>query len=159
MRSDLGRLRTGCPAHCRSMASYGTLIGRLRQAREYQTQDGGVGLSAYVFHRNGKPLKNTFGKQWRRACIKAGLGRRVENEKGALVYIGKHFHDFGRTAARNMIRGGVPQSVAMRVTGHETDAMFQRYDITDSRDKLEALEAARRFADQQPGLAPNLALI
>jgi hypothetical protein len=28
-----------------------------------------------------------------------------------------------------MIRAGVPQSIAMRVTGHETDAMFQPYDI------------------------------
>ncbi len=46
-----------------------------------------------------------------------------------------------------MIRAGVPQSIAMRVTGHETDAMFNRYDITDNRDKL----AARRSAKQQPG--------
>jgi len=63
----------------------------------------------------------------------------------------KHFHDFRRTAARNMIRGGVPQSIAMRVTGHETDAMFNRYDITDNRDKLAALEAARTFVAQAAG--------
>ena len=80
----------------------------------------------------------------------------MKNEKAVLVYLGKHFHDFRRTAARNMIRGGVPQSIAMRVTGHETDAMFLRYDITDGRDKLGALEAARRFAEQQPGEKPNL---
>jgi hypothetical protein len=49
-----------------------------------------------------------------------------------------------------------PQSIAMRVTGHETDAMFLRYDITDGRDKLGALEAARRFAEQQPGEKQNL---
>jgi hypothetical protein len=45
----------------------------------------------------------------------------------------------------------------MRVTGHETDAMFVRYDISDNRDKLAALEAARKAARYQPGetsLAP-----
>jgi hypothetical protein len=47
----------------------------------------------------------------------------------------------------------------MRVTGHETDAMFQRYDITDNRDKLAALEAARRFVQRQPREKPNLASI
>jgi hypothetical protein len=58
-----------------------------------------------------------------------------------------------------MIRGGVSQSIAMRVTGHETDAMFQRYDITDNRDKLAALEAARKFVELQTGEKPNLASI
>lgn len=32
--------------------------------------------------------------------------------------------------------------------GHETDAMFSRYDITDNRDKLGALEAARKLVEQ-----------
>jgi integrase len=155
----LGTSKNGEPRSLPLDDELRTLIGRLRKAREFQTQGGGVGLSAYVFHRNGKPLGNIFGRQWRRACIRAGLGCRVKNAHGKLVYVGKHFHDLRRTAARNMIRAGVPQSVAMRVTGHETDAMFQRYDITDHRDKLTALEAARRFADQQPGPAPNLASI
>jgi hypothetical protein len=37
----------------------------------------------------------------------------------------------------------------MRVIGHQTDAMFNRYDITDNKDKLAALEAVRRFVAQQ----------
>src|SRR5205807_638117 len=107
-----------------------------------------------------KPIsRNLFGKQWRRACVKAGLGRPVKNEKGVLVYVGKHFHDLRRTAARNMIRAGVPQSIAMRITGHATDAMFHRYDITDNRDKVAALEAARKLVDQQPGDTPNIVSI
>jgi integrase len=81
------------------------------------------------------------------------------NDKGVLVYVGKHFHDLRRTAARHMIRAGVPQSIAMRVTGHETDAMFQRYDITDNRNKLAALEAARIFVAQQAPKPPNVASI
>jgi hypothetical protein len=44
----------------------------------------------------------------------------------------------------------------MRVTGHETDVMFNRYDITDDRDKLCALDAARRFVEQQPGEKPDI---
>jgi integrase len=145
----LGTTKNGEPRSLPLDAELRELIDRLRKAREYVT-DSGVGLSAYVFHRMGKPIgRNVFGKQWRKACIKAELGRRVKNEEGVLCYVGKHFHDFRRTAARNMIRAGVPQSIAMRVTGHETDAMFVRYDITDNRDKLAALEAARGFADQQ----------
>lgn len=50
-----------------------------------------------------------------------------------------------------MIRGGVPQSVAMTVTGHETDAMFRRYDITANEDKLEALRRRRAYVEQQDG--------
>ena len=56
-----------------------------------------------------------------------------------------------------MIRAGVPQSIAMRVTGHVTEAMFHRYDITDDRDKLSALEAARLFVAQQAGETPTVA--
>jgi integrase len=155
----LGTTKNGQPRSLPLDAELKKLIERRRKAREYKTPSG-VGLSAYVFHRNGKPLaRNTFGKQWRRACVKAGLGRRVKNEKGVLCYEGKSFHDFRRTAARNMIRAGVPQSIAMRVVGHETDAMFNRYDITDNRDKLGALEAARKFVEQQPREKPSLVRI
>jgi hypothetical protein len=47
----------------------------------------------------------------------------------------------------------------MRVIGHETDAMFNRHDITDNRDKLAALRAARTFVAQQAGKPLNVASI
>ena len=84
----------------------------------------------YVFHRRGQPInKTTFGKQWRKACRDAGMP-------------GKLFHDLRRSAARNMVRGGVPESVAMRVGGWKTSAVFKRYDISDNADKLDALKKA-----------------
>jgi len=152
----LGTTKNGEPRSLPLDAELKELIERRRKAREYVARSG-VGLSTYVFHRNGKVIgRNVFGKQWRRACVKAGLGRRVKDEKGVLCYTGKTFHDFRRTAARNMIRAGVPQSIAMRVIGHQTDAMFNRYDITDNRDKLAALEATRRFVAEQPSERPSL---
>jgi hypothetical protein len=50
-----------------------------------------------------------------------------------------------RTAARNLIRAGVPQHVVMRLCGWKTDAMFRRYAIVDERDlrSAVALLAAR----------------
>jgi integrase len=140
----LGTTKNGRPRSLPLDAELVALIEKRRKAREYVTKTG-VGLSAYVFHRGGRPINKTvFGKQWRRACVKAGLGR-YEGKR----YAGKIFHDFRRTAARNMIRAGVPQSVAQEITGHETDAMFRRYDVTDQRDKLSALEQARAYVEGQ----------
>jgi integrase len=119
-------------------ADLSELIERRWQAREYATASGPA-LSAYVFHRRGVPInRTTFGKQWRKACKAAGLAGRL-------------FHDLRRSAARAMIRGGAPQSVAMRVGGWKTSAVFTRYDISDNRDKLEALKGARAYTDAEPG--------
>jgi integrase len=94
----------------------------------------------------GQPVAS-FRKAWMTACVAAGLGREMRDGKGKLT--GKESfrlaHDFRRTAVRNLERAGVPRSVAMKLTGHKTEAVYRRYaivaeqDLRDGAAKLAAL--------------------
>src|SRR5437667_5434560 len=99
------------------------LIGRRRAARQVEI-DGTVMISSLLFHRRGRP-NGDFRKAWARASKKAGILRL--------------FHDLRRSACRNMLAAGVPQSIAMKVSGHKTDSMFRRYAILDESDLRTAL--------------------
>ncbi len=83
------------------------------------------GIISWVFHRLGRRITK-FPKSWRDACVAAGCPGRIP-------------HDLRRTAVRNLVRAGGPESVAMKLTGHKTHSVFERYNIVSDGDLREAV--------------------
>jgi len=117
------------------------LLKRREQARLVETPDERIKVVDLVFHRKGQPLGD-FKRAWHAALVAAGFSEQVKQPDGSTrtVYT-KTFHDFRRTAARNLVRAGVREGVAMSVTGHRTRSVFDRYNITSTDDVRAALEA------------------
>jgi len=84
-----------------------------------------------VFQNGGEPIGD-FRKAWRAACQSVGL-------EELLV------HDLRRSCARNLVRSGVPEVIAMRITGHVTRSMFDRYNIVSDDDVADAMERVSEY--------------
>src|SRR6266516_7444236 len=107
----------------------------------------------FVFHREGLQMKS-FRSAWRLVCKRVALAARAaaegatpkaiwkamsRDERREFKGLGRIPHDFRRTAVRNLVRAGVSQKVAMELTGHLTPSVFDRYNITDDRDRRDAV--------------------
>jgi integrase len=116
VRLSPGRSKTGLG---RVLPLSPPLLDVLRRREAKRAQD-----SLAVFARDGVTVR-VWRTAFRRACDAAGLPGRL-------------LHDCRRTAARNLIRAGVPERVAMTLTGHKTRCIFDRYNIVNERELVSA---------------------
>lgn len=110
------------------------LVGELANIID-RRQTERVESCPYVFQRHGRRIKH-YNRAWRTARHKAG-------------FPGKLFYDARRTAARNMDRAGVLRQTAKQVTGHKTDAVYNRYRIVNEQDIREGMAQAQVYLAAQ----------
>jgi integrase len=112
------------------------------QKAEHERLEAEGVICPWVFNRSNRKVKGkqitTFIKAFRAACTKAGCPGRIP-------------HDLRRTAVRNLVRAGVPERVAMQMTGHKTRSVFERYNIVSECDLV---EAAKKLNVLQPSALP-----
>jgi integrase len=97
-----------------------------------------------IFHRDGQPFKS-FQKAWRNACKNAGVS-------------GLLFHDLRRTAIRNMVRAGIDKTVARTISGHRTESVFERYNVTNNDDLKAAAIQLEAYISTLPDTSSVIAL-
>jgi integrase len=96
-----------------------TLLNAQRAATD-RLQNANGQLIPWVFHREGAPIKSIT-HAWQSACLSGGCPTLIP-------------HDLRRSAVRHFVRSGIPERVAMQLTGHKTRSVFERYNIVSEGD-------------------------
>jgi integrase len=116
----------------------------LKAAQDRQFPD-----CSWVFARGNKQIR-TFRRAWFNACEYAELWDPAVSEKPDRIV-----HDLRRTGVRNLIRAGVPEKVAMMISGHKTRSIFDRYNIVDERDAIEGMARLDRYSREREAAEAN----
>ena len=101
-----------------------------------------VALLRDIEPKTGRVFVSTnLRKSWQAACVACGLGTTtpVKGKPYDPIYEGLTIHDLRRTALTEMTRSGVHQFWAMKISGHKTTAVFQRYNIVSTIDLTAAM--------------------
>lgn len=91
----------------------------------------------FIFHRNGRPIRS-FRKAFQAAAEEIGQPNLTP-------------HDMRRSAVRNFRKAGLSQVEAMKLSGHKTVSVFQRYDIVDEQDLAESMDRVQEYLRSQKG--------
>src|SRR6185295_7983112 len=96
-------------------------------------------LCRWVCHRQGRQL-GTIDTVWKSTCVTLGLATGHWNKSTGTwtEYDGLIFHDLRRSGVRNLVRAGVDRTTAMLISGHKTESVFNRYNIVNEQDLVDA---------------------
>ena len=108
-------------------------------------------------NRNGKDRTKDFRGVWNKAGrdTSLGYGYRIDKKYVATYQdelpAAPILHDFRRTAVRNLVRSGVPERVAMMISGDKTRSVFDRYNIVSEEDLKLASQKQETYLNSQTG--------
>jgi integrase len=106
---------------------------------QWSNRKGNGSKLPFVFLNNkGDNRIKRFDKAWKTACKEAGIGERI-------------FHDLRRTAVRNMVRSGVADNVVQKISGHRSRCVFDRYNIVNDTDLIEAARKQEAYLNSNLG--------
>ena len=154
-RAQFEHLLPKLPTHLRPLVTFLYYCG-VRVGEAVQIEWGQVDLQAALIRLEGEQTKTSEPRIVPLPDVLIDTLRRVKKKEGlvfddtnlreawtdavkAAEMPGLLVHDLRRSAIRNLIAAGVPEKVAMSISGHKTRAVFDRYHIVDETDVVNAM--------------------